>query len=489
MPARMSVATIDSPEFLNISSINPLISKCEIKVLYVGENRNRSYISKEVATEMAATLPGTPIVGHFVDRKEDFGDHGEQIIIDDEGVKFNTLTVPYGFVAPDTKIWFQKFEDTDDFGNTVVREYLMTEGYLWTGQFEECKRVLEYGNPHSMELDEETLKGYWSEDVNRGVEFFIINDAIFSKLCILGEDVEPCFEGSDITSPKMSSKFSKDESFNKTLYTMMQELKNALKGEDIMEDEKIVVEEASTDFSENSQDKVDETIVEKIEENIEDTTSETVEESPVSEEVEVAEETSTEDVVEVDATETEFAKAEQAVADDVIDEEETPAEYANAKKEEEEEAQEEKADEKESDEKSEDEKSAKEEEDEEKKKYALLEQKYVELESKYSALEIEYQKLSAFKADKDKEAKDELISSFSMQLTDAEMKDVIDNKAQFSLDEIESKLSVIYSRKQRAQGIKTDKVETEAPVIYTVQDDCSSNPDWVNEVLNYQKTM
>jgi len=128
--SRISVATIDSPEFVNITSISPLVSKCEVKVLYVGENRNRSIISKEVALEMAQSLPGCPIVGYYIENKEDFGDHGEQVIIDGEGVKFNKLTKPYGFVAPDSKIWFQKFEDTDDFGNVIVREYLMTEGYL-----------------------------------------------------------------------------------------------------------------------------------------------------------------------------------------------------------------------------------------------------------------------------------------------------------------------------------------------------------------------
>jgi len=59
------------------------MSKCEIKVLYIGENRNRSYISKEVATEMAKTLRGAPIVGYYKEKKEDFADHGEQMIWDD----------------------------------------------------------------------------------------------------------------------------------------------------------------------------------------------------------------------------------------------------------------------------------------------------------------------------------------------------------------------------------------------------------------------
>ena len=101
-----SIATISSPEFINLQplDINPLMSSCEIKVLYVGENRNRSYISKEVATEMAKTLRGAPIVGYYKDSKQDFVDHGEQVVFDDEGIHFNCLTKPYGFVAPDAKV-------------------------------------------------------------------------------------------------------------------------------------------------------------------------------------------------------------------------------------------------------------------------------------------------------------------------------------------------------------------------------------------------
>ena len=39
-----SIATINSPEFINLQplDINPLMSQCEIKVLYVGANQKRS---------------------------------------------------------------------------------------------------------------------------------------------------------------------------------------------------------------------------------------------------------------------------------------------------------------------------------------------------------------------------------------------------------------------------------------------------------------
>ena len=40
-----SVATLDSPEFINLQplDINPLMSKCEIKVLYTGNNQHPPY--------------------------------------------------------------------------------------------------------------------------------------------------------------------------------------------------------------------------------------------------------------------------------------------------------------------------------------------------------------------------------------------------------------------------------------------------------------
>ena len=224
-----SLATIKSPEFINLQpvDINPLMSTCDIKVLYLGKNRNHSYITKEVATEMAKTLRGCPIVGYFKEEQQDFRDHGEQVVMDESGIHFNCLTTPYGFVAPDAKVWFQEFEDTDQFGNITTREYLMTTGFLWTGQFPEIKEAVDEGRPQSMELDEKTCEGNWATDNNSGLEFFIINDAIFSKLCVLGEDVEPCFEGSSVKTT-----FTKDldDKFTTTLFSMMQDLQFVLKG-------------------------------------------------------------------------------------------------------------------------------------------------------------------------------------------------------------------------------------------------------------------
>lgn len=224
-----SVATVGGPEFIDVVPFNPLISKCTVKVCYVGKNRNGSEISKDVLEKMAGTLPGCPIVGAWRKDVEDFGTHGYKVTVEDGHVEFSCETRPYGFIAPDARVWFQKFVDSTDSGD-VEHEYLVTEGYLWTGQYEEAMSVLKDGGKgHSMELDDGSYKGEWSSPDENGLEFFIINDAVFSKLCILGDDVEPCFEGAAVLP---ETRFSLDNEFSRTLYSMMSELKEALLNRD-----------------------------------------------------------------------------------------------------------------------------------------------------------------------------------------------------------------------------------------------------------------
>ena len=467
-----SIATIDSPEFINLQplEINPLMSSCEIKVLYLGENRNHSYITKDVATEMAKTLRGAPIVGYYKEEKDDFADHGERMIFDDEGIKFECLTRPYGFVAPDAKVWFQKFDDVDEFGNTITREYLMTTGYLWTGQYEECKSVVEGGKPQSMELDEESLEGHWSTNSKTGMDFFIINDAIFSKLCILGEDVEPCFEGSSITAPEVSKTFTKmDDNFKKTLYAMMQDLKFALEG-----GQKMIIDEAET--------KVTESEVVETEAEI------TAEETSIETEATVEEETTleTEESSENKDTEDQSVLAEN---DNSIEDQSSQENFTKADdKDEEEESKDAKDSEKdsESEEDDEDKEYKCGESDKKEKSYSLLETELAETKAAYADLEQKYQVLVEFKKQIDNEKKDALINSFYM-LSDEDKADVIENKSNYSLDEIESKLSVICVRKRVNFDLEdTSKKEevVENVTTYNINDVEPTTPAWIAAIKN-----
>lgn len=396
-----SVATIDSPEFINLApdAINPGISKCEIKVMYLGKNRNGSFIDKNTAIQMANSLPATPIVAAYNENKEDFGDHGEVLHIEDGEIKFSCKTVPYGFVAPDAEVWFQKFDDTNEFGETTTREYLMTTGYLWTGQYPELDKCINEGQGQSMEIDD--VDGHWTKDSN-DIEFFIINDAIFTKLCILGDDVEPCFEGASVTSPEVSEHFSYNKEFSHTLFAMMNELKSALTKGGSMPKENVEGVEVEP-------------------------TAAVEEEAPVVEEF--AEDVDTNEDVESseDSAEETFAEEGKKKEDDSDD----------------------------SDDESDDSDDS-DDDDEYKKKpgkkcelenqVSELSEQLKELTDKFTALEAEAEELRKFKAERIDADKDAMIAKYHM-LSDEDKAEIIADKDKFTLSEIESKLALLYVQK------------------------------------------
>lgn len=429
-----SVAVVEAPEFIHLepNAINPHISECEIKVCYLGANRNGSYIKKEVAEKMAQTLPGTPIVGAYRKDIDDFGDHGEVIKIEDGEISFSCKTTPYGFVSPDAKVWFQKFEDIDEFDNRVERTYLMTTGYLWTGQYPEIEKCITEGMGQSMELD--PMDGHWATNSENDIDFFIINDATFTKLCVLGSDVEPCFEGASVTAPQSSSNFSK-EGFTQTLFAMMNELKYALDdkgGLDMPQSEK------------------DDALFEVETENLEESVSE------VNESVETVEEVAEENFAAKDEEEEEKEDSAAEEEDDKKEPEDKSA-CGDKKK-----------------------KNSLEEENEE---LVSLRAEIAELQTAFAALKEEADTLREFKAARDDADKDALIAKYFM-LSDEDKADVIAHKSEYSLAEIESKLALIYVQKNVNFDIDSEEKEKETPVTSFSLEPMVNNTAEDDEMLN-----
>lgn len=222
MSKRQNPTSLDF-EIVNVVPLNKYISECEIKVLYHGKNRNGSYISKPVANEMAHSLPRTPIVAFYNEQVEDFEDHGEEVIINKSGIKFIKKTMPYGAVDKDTPVVWKKF--LDDKGEE--KEYLVVKGFLWTGRYPFLQKVLDSGKGQSMELFPESVNGNWAKFDNDNDEFFIFNEADISALCILGDDVEPCFEDSTITKPEILYSLKQNE-FKQEFNNFMLELNKVL---------------------------------------------------------------------------------------------------------------------------------------------------------------------------------------------------------------------------------------------------------------------
>ena len=405
-----SVATIAAPEFVNLAedALNPGISKADVKVLYLGENRNGSFINKETAMKMSETLRACPIVGAYRKDIDDFGDHGEIIHIENGEITFDCATVPYGFVAPDAKVWFKEFTDYDEFGNTVNREYLMTTAYLWTGQYPEIERCVKEGMGQSMELDGKSIDGHWAENSESGIEFFIINDASFTKLCVLGDGVEPCFEGASVEAPNISDKFSK-EGFTTTLYNMMNELKFVLaENAEKTDDSESAKEEETTEFAEK-QEEVEETADEA------ETFAEKVEEA--------------DNVVEENLDqESDFSAntEEEKESEEVVENIEESADNEFAEKDAE---------------------------------IETLKSEIASLQEKYSLLETEAEELRSYKASRISADKDALINKYNM-LSDDDKAEIVANKDSYSYEEIESKLALLYVKK----NVDFDDQEEEVPV-------------------------
>ena len=512
MPMHKSIK-LDTPvEFINITPLNPLISKCQIKVCYVGDepNRNRSVITKEVAKQMANSLPGCPIVGFFNEEKGDFEEHNRIIDISNGKFEIKDTTRPYGFVDLGAKVWFQKF--LDDGMNE--REYMMTEGWLWTGQYPECQRILTNGNNQSMELDENTINAHWSESNNGEPQFFIINEAIISKLCTLGENNEPCFEGSNIGAPVIQFAFA--NGFKEQIFFMMNELKELLNkgGEKVFTRYAVEIGDALWTALYSH---VEGTY--GIESVCEDEGQKlfavlTADEKYYRLDFSIAEDGSV--VFAAEATELEdYVPAEEPQFDT-----EAVAEYAKSKKDEDKKSEDEDDDEgKEEkcpkcgkpksececeDEDDSDDEDEKKKKQGKKEKYNLEEiQEYVELSNNYSALETNYAtaqaritelegqlaELTTFKKGIEKAEKEKMIASFYM-LSDEDKADVVANIDNYSLKEIEAELSILCVRNKVSFSLDDDKNESKDPTTFNLNGGLSDDaPAWVKALRSVASNM
>ena len=400
---------------------------------------------------MAKTLPGSPIVGFYNQAEKDFEEHNK--IIEIANGKFNIIenTRPYGFVDLNAKVWFQKFKDD----GKDVREYLMTEGYLWTDVYPESKRIIEHGNNQSMELHNKLTKGTWTKDENGMPQFFIINEAVIQKLCILGENVEPCFEGAGI-----AAEFSFDEGFKSKLFSMMEELKTALQeGEKKMSDEnkEILIPESEEEDTEFKK-KPDEEEKDKTPENSQKKDNDSSEDNKKTEEQE--------DEEYKKKCKTKCKKAEDEDEEDICPDCGKPKSKCTC-------------------------------EEDKKKKYNLDDiPEYVELSNKYSALEqeknaleVEVKSLREFKMKADRLEKQAMIDSFSM-LSDADKADVVANIDTYSVNDIEAKLSIICVRNKVNFNLDKENKETDK-LIYSLKEEDGNDgvPAWIKAVRDTAKSM
>ena len=176
----------------NLKELNPVLSKARCRIFYKYENRNGTYITDEFTQKLISSLPYTPVKGIYDNVDEDYTDHGSK----------RDLGRIYGIVPENPKLSWEKHLDEDE----IEREYACCDVYIFTALYEEASQIV--GKSQSMELYQPSIKGDWA--IINGKKLFKFEDGCFLGLQILGDDVEPCFEGA-------------------AFFTFYNDLKNAIK--------------------------------------------------------------------------------------------------------------------------------------------------------------------------------------------------------------------------------------------------------------------
>lgn len=192
--------------------------KVKIRVAHTGENLNNTIFTKNSLEKMSKTLGLIPIVGYIEKNEEDeddFSNHKQLIRLTKNDIEYEYLGHAYGLIPENPNVSFEIFNG---------KEWLCTEGYIWT-KFEKAVGIFESSSnikSQSMEID--NIDGFIDDDGILNIE-----NAIFSALCILGEDVQPAMAGSTIEM------FSTND-FKQEIKMMMQEFSK--KGENDLDKDK-----------------------------------------------------------------------------------------------------------------------------------------------------------------------------------------------------------------------------------------------------------
>ena len=433
----------DSQKF-NITTKNPLFSQAKVYVMYHGENRNNSHISKEDVEKAIGTMFNIPIVGEFIEsesasEENNFGSHGGKIVIDDNGMKYIHTTKPVGVIPESAKFYWEKVKDEKE----REREYLVVDGALVWNRYESEVETLKSDNfGQSMEIE---VEDGWFDDESGN---YHITDFAFSAFCILGLDgrknggVEPAFEDSKIITYSrdiISQEMKEMKNELKEFYSLYAEGKedNNLKDlkDKVVEEEKFEAEdEAKKDENKVEDDAEDK---DKEPEVIQDETT-GIDGKAITDEDEAEKQQGTSgdiDAVDVDTTggdaraiadantDTDAGTADTADTADTTSEARTVAD-ANTE--------------------------------------ADYSEKYEELKVEFDTLKEELEELRKFKAKADKEAHEkeaiELFESIGLEEGDINELDIYEH----SIPELEEKAYVILGKKlaEKKQEFSVDKEET-----------------------------
>lgn len=206
IPIYFDSVVVSSP-FQGISKETPNIGRLKVRVFTKYANRNGSYITESVANQLieSAIKGNTPVVGFFDPSTNTWASHSGP-----------TLAKGYGYV--ENFIGWEPFQDTDG----IIREYAVFSVILFTDYYEQAQKIM--GQNQSMELDPSSIQGDWTLIQNE--EYFVYTTAKMLGFCIIGEH-QPCFSVSSFFSKNDDNYDNQYEKFSSLLFDLKAKVEEA----------------------------------------------------------------------------------------------------------------------------------------------------------------------------------------------------------------------------------------------------------------------
>lgn len=161
----------------NLEKYSETISKGRCRIFYKNGNRNGTYITDEFAEKLLATIPYAPVKGIYEAEEDDYTDHGTK----------RSEGRIYGIVPANPNVTWESHLDEDG----VERIYACVDVLIYTGLYNEAHNII--GKSQSMELYSPSIKGDWK--IIDGRKYYVFTEGQFLGLQVLGDSIEPCFEG------------------------------------------------------------------------------------------------------------------------------------------------------------------------------------------------------------------------------------------------------------------------------------------------------
>jgi hypothetical protein len=171
VPAKIELVEQEIDQFENEH-----ITRCKLKIFYIGETADRRVFTEAFSQKLLKSLPYTPVVGYYNEETDDFEAHSMKQYM-------------FGHVPIDAEV---SFEESN--GKT----YAVTDIVLFTGR-EDVGLIAEkiIGKQHSLELKPGSVKYFIDKDQATQKSKVVFTEGEFYGLSVVGDDEQPAFEGSE----------------------------------------------------------------------------------------------------------------------------------------------------------------------------------------------------------------------------------------------------------------------------------------------------